>query len=385
MGLRFLRSISFGLVRFNFSNKGIGVSFVVPGLGAGVAMRGAYIRGGIGQFEYRRSITAGVSGVNAPAKVARVLSHRSLVEDANVFNTLEHEDKSVLQLQDSTRDALLQSMNEQIDKRPLWPLVAAGLLALFVGLQWMTAWPVVLNLLMFAALTAITGWIFWRDQLSKLTVLFYEPDQAGSELFDQLCDGLRKAAGARKLQSVATTSRYLDTKYSAGAGQAVQLGKAKLSLGHAPCVLANVRVPILSCDRTVLAFYPDRILAFQGRAVGSIDYATFSAVSSTIRFIEDGGTPADAAVVANTWRFVNKDGGPDLRFKDNHQLPICVYSQLTLSTKDGLDVRLIGSRQGGFDGLVGALANLGARGVIASSTDDARWGEGRELVFRATR
>ena len=386
MTLSFSRSVRFGLVRFNFNEQGIGVSMPIPGLGAGIEMRGAYISGGQGYFQYRRSISSPLKGAHPPVAPVQPRTDNQVIEDSNVRHMMEHEAKSILELQDSTSDALLKAMNEQLSMPSVWPYVGMGLLALLALLRWVTDWPVLMYLLIATLFSAVVGWLYWREQLSKLTILFYEPDQTCSELFDQLCSGLRRAASVQRLRSIATTSRYLDSKYSAGAGQAIQMGKAKLYLGHAPFVRANVRVPILESDRTVLAFYPDRILAFQGSAVGSIDYAKFSAESFTIRFIEDGQLlPADTAVIANTWRFVNKDGGPDMRFKDNHKLPICAYSQLIISTTDGLDIRLVGSKQGSFDGLVRGLANFGARAVVTPCTDDQRWGKGRDLVFRAVR
>lgn len=43
------------------------------------------------------------------------------------------------------------------------------------------------------------------------------------------------------------------------------------------------------------------------------------------RFIETGRVPGDAAIAGRTWWFVNKNGGPDRRFKDNARLPITRY------------------------------------------------------------
>lgn len=40
------------------------------------------------------------------------------------------------------------------------------------------------------------------------------------------------------------------------------------------------------------------------------------------RFIEEETPPADAAVVDQTWRQVNRKGGPDRRFNNNRELPI---------------------------------------------------------------
>ena len=361
MSLSFSRSVKFGAVRFNFSGAGIGVSVGIPGLRVGIGARGAYVGGGIGGFRYRKSLSVQPRGKPQSAAGPKHADAPQFYDDHNIIDRVEHETKSVLELQDSTSDALLQSMNEQYAKKPIWPFVGAGLLVLFFLLLSISeSWPSVLRPVVFAIFATITGWVYWRDQMGKLTVLFYEPDQVTSELFDSLCRALKQASMAQKLKSIASTARYADTKYSAGAGQGLKLGGAKLVLGHAPGVVANVPVPVLTSDKTTLAFYPDRVLAFQGNAVGAIEYANLSAVSSGVRYIERESVPSDARIVDKTWHYVNKKGDPDKRFKDNPELPICAYSQFNLSTPDGLDVRFIGSKEGGFDGLAHALSAVWA-------------------------
>ncbi len=378
MTLSFSRTVRFGLVRFNFTEQGIGVKMPIPGLGAGVEMRGAYIRGGLGRFHYRRSIGAPLQGDTAPIPIAQPRSSSPVIHDSNVIHTTEHEAKSILELQDSTSDALLQAMNEQRALHPIWPFAGAALLVLLALLRWATDWPVLVYLFIAAMFALGTGWLYWREQLAKLTVLFYEPDQSTATLFEQLCKAQGEVAKVYKLRSVASTSRYADPKYSAGAGHGVQLGPARLFLGHAPGVVANVKVPILASGKTTLAFYPDRILAFQENAVGSIEYSNLSAVSSAIRYVEKDTVAADSTVVDRTWLYVNKKGGPDRRFKNNRELPICAFSQIELSTRDGLDMRFVGSKQGCFDGIARALAAV--RAVVRPGRDsrveagDWQWG-----------
>jgi hypothetical protein len=55
------------------------------------------------------------------------------------------------------------------------------------------------------------------------------------------------------------------------------------------------------------------------------------------QFIEEEGIPKDALVVGNTWLKVNKNGTPDKRFKDNRQIPICQYGEISLKSKTGLN------------------------------------------------
>jgi hypothetical protein len=55
------------------------------------------------------------------------------------------------------------------------------------------------------------------------------------------------------------------------------------------------------------------------------------------RFIEEEKVPNDSQVIDRTWAKVNKNGTPDKRFKDNYQIPICLYGSFSLSSKTGLN------------------------------------------------
>lgn len=53
-------------------------------------------------------------------------------------------------------------------------------------------------------------------------------------------------------------------------------------------------------------------------------------------FHEEEGVPSDAQVVGQTWAKTNKDGTPDRRFKDNYQIPICAYGNITFRSETGV-------------------------------------------------
>lgn len=54
-------------------------------------------------------------------------------------------------------------------------------------------------------------------------------------------------------------------------------------------------------------------------------------------FMEEERVPADAEVVDKTWAKVNKNGSPDKRFKENYEIPICLYGKIELSSGTGLN------------------------------------------------
>lgn len=54
------------------------------------------------------------------------------------------------------------------------------------------------------------------------------------------------------------------------------------------------------------------------------------------RFVEAEAVPSDAQVVSQAWYKANRDGSPDRRFKDNYQIPVCLYGDLTFHSVTGL-------------------------------------------------
>src|SRR5205823_2099909 len=102
-------------------------------------------------------------------------------------------------------------------------------------------------------------------------------------------------------------------------------------------VKTNVAIPFIPLGEKTLYFFPERVLVFAANGVGAVSYDHLSIVARTSRFIENEALPRDAQVIDHTWQYVNKGGGPDRRFNNNRQIPICLYEELCLSSPTGLN------------------------------------------------
>ena len=100
---------------------------------------------------------------------------------------------------------------------------------------------------------------------------------------------------------------------------------------------ANLQVASFKAGKETLLFLPDKLFIMQGSKIGALNYSDITFNAHTTRFIESESVPRDAQVVGQTWKYVNKSGGPDRRFKDNRQLPICLYGELELKSISGLN------------------------------------------------
>lgn len=54
-------------------------------------------------------------------------------------------------------------------------------------------------------------------------------------------------------------------------------------------------------------------------------------------FIEHEQVPSDSTLVGETWAKVNKNGTPDLRFKDNYRIPIALYGKMLFTSAGGVE------------------------------------------------
>ncbi|MCS4375163.1 DUF4236 domain-containing protein [Klebsiella quasipneumoniae] len=88
----------------------------------------------------------------------------------------------------------------------------------------------------------------------------------------------------------------------------------------------------------------DDILLYPGVAVipradgafALIDLRELQISSEYRRFHEEEGVPSDSRIDGHTWAKTNKNGSPDRRFKDNYQIPICIYGNITFHSQTGV-------------------------------------------------
>jgi hypothetical protein len=97
--------------------------------------------------------------------------------------------------------------------------------------------------------------------------------------------------------------------------------------------VVNLPVPTLKASGRSPYFLPDTIIVQYGRRFAELAYHDVSVISQTLRTTEHGPVPEDAQQVGMTWTHVNKDDGPDHRFKTNPTVPILLYDEVVFSNK----------------------------------------------------
>lgn len=87
-----------------------------------------------------------------------------------------------------------------------------------------------------------------------------------------------------------------------------------------------------------LYVYPNFIVMYgKNGNFGLIEFKELDFQMSSVRFVETDTVPIDSKIIDRTWLKVNKDGSPDRRFKENRQIPIVQYGQITMKTASGMN------------------------------------------------
>lgn len=343
LGLYIRKAVSLGPVRFNLSKSGIGISAGVRGLRWGASPRGNYVHMGRHGLYFRQSLpSAGRTARPTPVETPAAVSSGTVGE----FQEIDSGD--ILQMQDSSSSDLLRELNEKRSRARLapWVFVAGILLAVLVP-------P--LGLLISVAGT----WLAWTwDRMRRTTVVLYDLEQEVAETYGRLHAVFDELQGCGGKWHISARAGVHDQKYHAGAGALIKRHAVSLKAGQPPLMKVNLDVPLLPVGKQTLAFFPDRLLVFDHRGVGAINYTGLKVESADSRFIEEGSVPTDATIVGRTWRYVNKKGGPDKRFKDNRELPVCAYTAVAFTSESGLNELVQFSKRSAAGPLLEALDGM---------------------------
>jgi len=189
----------------------------------------------------------------------------------------------------------------------------------------------------------------WLDSYRRVSVLYFEMDQhaaaryeALTRAFDQMakCAGKWHIAAGGQVQDLATWKR--------NAGATTLLSRSLTTLHYAlpEVIKSNVTPPAIGVGRQTIYLMPDLLLVLDGVRFGAVAYEALGLEWQISNFIEEEAVPGDTQVLRYTWRHPNKSGGPDRRFANNYQIPVCEYEVLHLASENGLNELLQFSRAG---------------------------------------
>ena len=356
------KSVSAGPFRFNLSKSGVGFSVGVKGLRFGSGPRGNYIHAGRGGIYYRKTISK-------PGEKSKPHERPEGTASAVEMEAIDSGD--VLAMTSASHAELLGRLNDQHNKTSAavvlgWAFAALVCLAAFVfGLV------VLLSLLLIFPIIAFGSWL---DQANRTEVLYYDLEDDAERSYRQLTSGFDIAATAKKIWHVSASGDVRDLttwKQNAGASSLIQRAHIQLGYGLPKVIRSNITPPRIHVGVQTLYLFPDVVLVEDKQKYGAVRYCDLTVECFSSRFIEDDSVPADADVVGYTWKHPNKSGGPDRRFANNHQIPICLYRDMIFSSESGLLEQIEFSKIDACDELQSAICNLAPSSIELAAKDQA--------------
>lgn len=330
MGFYIRKALTVGPFRFNLSKSGVGISAGIKGLRIGSGPRGNYIHMGRGGLYYRKTLPAGT--IPTPISNPSPLSEPYIPE----VTLIEIESTDVSEMSDSSSTELLEEINLKAKRTRLapWAAVALAIVIYLVLANDGPKWVVILSAIMGLPLVIYT---YFKDQLRKTVVMLYDLEAEAEAAFQKLHDAFDALSACHGTWHIEASGSVSDKKYHAGADHLVRRQNISLSKKMPPFLKSNVEIPAIPVGHQTLYFFPDRVLMYSNTGVGAVNYADLSLEVSRTRFVEDGSVPRDAEIVGKTWRYINKSGGPDKRFKDNKELPIALYEEIHFTSSSGIN------------------------------------------------
>jgi hypothetical protein len=206
---------------------------------------------------------------------------------------------------------------------------------------------------LFIIIALIIGLIktFQLDKRRKNVEIYYELDDEMNELYEKFLNSFNSILSVNRIWQITTSSSGHDGKYHGGASTLVERTSVnevtahKLPMRH---FQTNASIPFIGLRNIKLYFLPERLLIKKNGEYASIMYKNIKFSSDNSSFIEEGPVSNDAKIIDHTWRYVNKSGGPDRRFSNNRQIPICLYSNYYLNSDSGLNEIIQTSKLDGF-------------------------------------
>ncbi|UVO34505.1 DUF4236 domain-containing protein [Bradyrhizobium arachidis] len=368
MGFRFRQSFKIiPGIRLNLSGSGASVSF---------GPRGAHFT--IGPHGTRTTVGLPGTGVSWTAYQAYSPGRRSSAPDralANASDTGANEvadqDRSatviggapIEQLVTSSTIDIADALNASRSSWQLYKTFIAALVALFVGgaLVIVSSAPRVspgAAFIVVAGAVIILGAITVRGLQSNTILLEYDLSGEAAERFEALGRAFGALTACSRIWRIPLERQEADWKRNAGVSKTVERKQVSPRRGNPSLVKCNVEFLQLPLGNETLYFTPDAILVIAGTKVAAFRYKDVEIVSRPTRFVEDGTAPNDTQVVAETWRFVNRNGGPDRRFNNNRKLPTCLYGEIDFKSAGGLNERMHCSRVEAAESFVSAMSSM---------------------------
>jgi hypothetical protein len=344
MGFRFRRSLKIlPGVRINFSGSGTSVSLGARGFHYTIGPRGTRITAGLPgtglswtQYSPYRSNPSNRDEASPPQLDPRPA-------DQHFHDPLPAiQNASASAINSFSTSELAPILNSANRRARFAPAVQLLCILLFVATLLQTNQQSVGISALFA--TIFIPIAIFLDRYRRSVKVSFESEGIVARIAEALGVAFAELTQSETVWIIHAEGQTNDWKRNAGATSLTRRVKTKLKFSKPNCIRGGAKLPSFQVGSDEIYLLPDAALIIVNGEVASVAYRELDFSVNVVRFIEDGRVPPDTTVSDYTWRYVNKSGGPDRRFVNNVQLPVCLYGELVFRSTGGLNSKLEYSR-----------------------------------------
>ena len=174
----------------------------------------------------------------------------------------------------------------------------------------------------------------YKDASDEAKTLIIDVDGELSELeknnYKDFCDSYKAFKASNRAWSILSSVRNSELKSSAYT--TVERSPVVLKTGTFVHLQSAFQVPLFpGVNKIPYYFYPRFVI--HGNSIDKFDVIEIDKIElryKSTRFIETGNKPIDAKQVDTTYKYVNKDGGPDRRYSYNPVMPVLLYGDIKI-------------------------------------------------------
>lgn len=308
MGLRYRKSINLGGgFRVNVSKSGVGYSWGVKGARITKTARGTT----------RSTLSIPGTGISYVEEISKKKNNYGNVQSNGNGQTSQY-----------TEHVNQGTSTEIINVDDYQPVEYEELISSIKKvrkintLSTILIWTILLSQMPLFALTCIAGIILKIYVHTKMGIsMEYEFDEESKQTYNNLCATWMSMNKNEKFWQIMSEDA-IDKKVSGGASRGVTRIPVK-AINKVPYFIKPNVTPFgLQLKDKQLFFLPDKLLVISKKQIGAINYAEIGMGLGVTNFVETDPVPKDARIISQTWLKVNKNGTPDMRFKDNRQIPV---------------------------------------------------------------
>lgn len=322
MGLRYRRSINLGGgFRINLSKSGIGYSWGVKGYRVTKTARGT------------TRTTASIPGTGISYVHETGKGKKRNAAPTTPVPTIDnnHYDTKIIE-NNITVDTVSEGLEDMLaTAKNAIKLNRTANIGFWVTLILGFASPILFILTL--AFLALKIYV----KIKGVVNLDYTIDDDQQPIVDERINPIVRITQCAKVWRITQSSKVINKKYTGGASSTVVRTPCKASTKIPFPFKTNSQCAVFQYKKETMIFLPDKLFIMAGSKIGALNYSDIKTFAHTTRFHESQAIPKDAQVIGHTWQYVNKSGGPDKRFSNNKQIPICLYGELELQSAQGLD------------------------------------------------